>query len=226
MKSYFFTGTDTDVGKTVVTIGFARAFSNYGYDVGVMKPFAAGQKRNSKFQSEDVELLIKAARVSDPEELINPQFFPIPASPYTASLNLGMDVNLELIHDKFKELKKIHDCLLIEGMGGVMTPILKNYYVADLIRDFNLSTIIVIRNKIGTINHSIMTIQQCKIYGLDIKGIIINELDPDGYPYSELKRDLENLTDVSVLGMVPKFDSLEIESIAKFISDNFDLSEF
>ena len=226
MKSYFFTGTDTDVGKTVITAGFARAFSNFGLDIGVMKPFAAGKKHKSTFQSEDVEFLAKAARVNDPEELINPQFFPIPASPYTASLNLDMNVNLELIHSKFKELIKIHDYLLVEGMGGIMTPILKNYYVADLIRDFNLSTIIVSRTKIGTINHSIMTIQQCKNYGLDVKGIIINDFDHDGYPYSDLKRDLEGLTDVSVLGVIPKFNSLDIELISNYISDNFDLSEF
>ncbi|KAF6242752.1 dethiobiotin synthase [Nitrosopumilus sp. b1] len=226
MKSYFFTGTDTDVGKTVITAGFARAFSNCGFNIGVMKPFAAGKTHNSKFHSEDAELLAKAARVSDPEELINPQFFPIPASPYTASLNLDVNVKLELIHNKFKELMKIHDYLLVEGMGGIMTPILQNYYVADLIRDFNLSTIIVTRTKIGTINHSIMTIDQCKNYGLDIKGIIINNFDHDGYPTSELKRDLESLTDVSVLGIVPKFDTLEIESVSKYISDNFDLSKF
>ena len=226
MQSYFFTGTDTDVGKTVITSGFARAFSNLGFDIGVMKPFAAGKKHNSKFQSEDAELLAKAARVNDPEELINPQFFPIPASPYTASLNLGLSVNLELIHSKFNELMKIHDYLLIEGMGGIMAPILKNYYVADLIRDFKLSTIIVTRTKIGTINHAIMTIRQCKTYGLDIKGFIINDFDHDGYPNSELKRDLEDLTGVPVLGVVPKFDSLEIESISKYISDNFDLSKF
>ncbi|RDJ31051.1 MAG: dethiobiotin synthase [Crenarchaeota archaeon] len=226
MKSYFFTGTDTDVGKTVITAGFARAFSNRGFDIGVMKPFAAGKIHNSKFQSEDAELLAKAAKVRDPEELINPQFFPIPASPYTASLNLNVNVNLELIHSKFKELMKMHDYLLVEGMGGIMTPILQNYYVADLIRDFNLSTIIVTRTKIGTINHSIMTIDKCKNYGLDIKGIIINNFDYDGYPTSELKRDLESLTDVSVLGIIPKFDTLDIESVSKYVSDNFDLSKF
>lgn len=226
MKSYFFTGTDTDVGKTIITAGFARAFSNRGFDIGVMKPFAAGKKHNSKFQSEDAEILAKAARVNDPEELINPQFFPIPASPYTASLNLNLHVDLELVKNKFKELTKKHDYLLIEGIGGIMTPILKNYYVANLICDFNLNTIIVTRTKIGTINHSIMTIQQCKNYGINIKGIIINDFDPDGYPTSELKRDLEDLTGVSVLGVIPKFDSLEVESISKYISNNFDLFEF
>ena len=226
MKSYFFTGTDTDVGKTVIAAGFARAFSNRGFDIGVMKPFAAGKKHNSKFQSEDAEILAKAARVQDTEELINPQFFPIPASPYTASLNLNLDVDLELIHNKFKELATKHDYLLIEGMGGIMTPILKDYFVANLIRDFNLNTIIITRTKIGTINHTIMTIQQCKNYGINIKGIIINDFDPDGYPSSELKRDLEDLTGVPVLGIIPKFNSVDVESVSKYISNNFDLFTF
>ena len=68
-----------------------------------------------------------------------------------------MTVNIDLVLEKYEELKKSHDILLVEGMGGIMTPILEDYFVADLIRDMDLQTIIVIRSKIGTINHTMMT---------------------------------------------------------------------
>ncbi|MCH8972531.1 MAG: dethiobiotin synthase, partial [Thaumarchaeota archaeon] len=75
MKSYFITGTDTDVGKTWITAGLARALRNIGIDVGIMKPFATGKPQKIGFKSKDVEILLNAAKVNDPEHLVNPQFF-------------------------------------------------------------------------------------------------------------------------------------------------------
>ena len=77
LKSIFITGTDTDVGKTYITAGLAVSVRKMGIDVGVMKPFAAGIAQKKGFKSEDVEILSTAAQVNDPENLVNPQFFPI-----------------------------------------------------------------------------------------------------------------------------------------------------
>jgi dethiobiotin synthetase len=84
LKSLFITGTDTDVGKTYITSGLAITLRKMGIDIGVMKPFAAGIAQKKGYKSEDVEILCKSAQIHDPENLVNPQFFPIPASPYTA----------------------------------------------------------------------------------------------------------------------------------------------
>ena len=84
LNSLFITGTDTDVGKTYITAGLAITLRKMGIDVGIMKPFAAGVSQKKGFKSEDVEILSNAAQISDPESLVNPQFFPISASPYTA----------------------------------------------------------------------------------------------------------------------------------------------
>ena len=147
----------------------------------------------------------KAARVSDSEELLNPQFFPIPASPYTASQTLDMKVSVEIVLEKFEELKNSHDMMIVEGMGGIMTPILEDYFVADLIRDMKLETIIVIRSKIGTVNHTLITKKVCKDYKIPVKGIIINNFDAEGYPVQELKRDIEQLTGSEILGVIPNY---------------------
>ena len=226
MKSLFITGTDTDVGKTVISAGLSRAISDQGIDIGVMKPFAAAELQSSSdFQSEDTEILAKAARVSDSEDLLNPQFFPIPASPYTASKTLDMNVDVETVLEKFEELKKLHDMMLVEGMGGIMTPLLENYFVADLIRDMNLQTIIVIRSKIGTVNHTLLTSKICKDYNLPVKGIIINNFDSEGYPVQELKRDIEQLTKHKVLGVIPRLDSLDANDVSKTIAKEINLQE-
>ena len=222
MKSIFITGTDTDVGKTYITAGLAVTLRKMGIDIGVMKPFAAGIAQKNGFKSEDIEILLKAAQVNDPENLVNPQFFPIPASPYTAWKKLKIKPKIPTILKSFKKLSNLHEMLLIEGMGGVMTPILKDYYITNLIKEMKIPTIIVTRSKVGTVNHTIMTVKSCEKYKIPIKGIIINNFDK-GYPVKQLKNDLEILTGVKVLGSIPFLKNLSDASLHRIFKKNIDL---
>lgn len=223
MKSYFITGTDTDVGKTWITAGIASALKKMGIDIGIMKPFAAGTHQKVGFKSEDTEILAKAAQIDDSEQLINPQFFPIPASPYTASESLGVKVDVDLVLQNFKKLLKIHEMMLVEGMGGILTPILKDYFVTNLIKDMGLDVIVVTRSRIGTINHTLLTCKMCTIYGLRVHGIIINNFDVNGYSINELKRDLEKLTGIPVLGVMPNIKNFNLETLRDSIEKEIDL---
>ncbi len=162
MKSYFIAGTDTDVGKTYVTAGIARYCKLEGYDVGIMKPYAAGLHKNQPYKSKDVEILANAAKVSDSDELINPYFFTIPASPFTAAKQLQISIDNDLVLESFKKLSSLHEIMLVEGMGGILTPIFKNYFVTNLIHDLGLDTIIVTRTRIGTVNHTLLTCKICE----------------------------------------------------------------
>jgi dethiobiotin synthetase len=220
VKSLFITGTDTDVGKTYVTAGLAVTLRKMGIDVGVMKPFAAGNAQKKGFKSEDVEILSNAAQVTDPENLVNPQFFPIPASPYTAWKTLKTKPKISTILSSFKKLSKFHDTLLVEGMGGIMTPILKDYYITNLIKDMKIPTIIVTRTKVGTVNHTMMTVRMCEKYKIPIKGIIINDFDSDGYKIKELTRDLKNLLGIPILGSIPFIDDMSDSSLYKIFTKN------
>jgi len=222
LQSLFITGTDTDVGKTYITAGLAASFYEMGIDIGVMKPFAAGTAQKKGFKSEDVKILSDAAHVDDPENLINPQFFPIPASPYTAWKKLKTKPKISTILSSFKKLSKLHDTMLVEGMGGVMTPILKDYFITDLIKQMKIPTIIVTRTKVGTVNHTLMTVMMCKKYKIPIKGIIINNFD-DGYPVNQLTKDLENLTGVKVLGSIPFIKDMDNASLHKIFKKNINL---
>jgi len=222
LKSLFITGTDTDVGKTYITAGLAVAIRKMGIDVGVMKPFAAGAAQKKGYKSEDIIILSKAAQACDPESLVNPQFFPISASPYTAWKNLKIKPKISIILDSFKKLSKLHKMILVEGMGGIMTPILKDYYVTNLIKEMKIPAVIVTRSRIGTVNHTIMTVKMCEKYKIPIKGIIINNFD-DGYPVKELKRDLQNLTGIKVLGSIPFIKDMSIPSLYHIFKKNIDL---
>ena len=222
LKSFFVTGTDTDVGKTYITAGLAVTFRKMGLDVGVMKPFAAGTAQKKGFKSEDIKILSKSAQVNDPENLINPQFFKISASPYTAWKKLKIKPKVSTILSSFKKLSKLHETILVEGMGGVMTPILKDYYITNLIKEMNIPALIVTRSKIGTVNHTIMTVKMCEKYKIPVKGIIINNFDV-GYPIKQLTSDLQNLTGVKVLGSIPFLKDLNSVSLYRIFKKNIDL---
>ena len=222
MKSLFITGTDTDVGKTYITAGLAITLRKMSIDVGVMKPFAAGVAQKKGFKSEDVEILSNAAQINDSESLVNPQFFPISASPYTAWKKLKIKPKIPLILSSFKKLSKKHELMLVEGMGGTLTPILKNYYITNLIKDMKIPTVIVTRSKVGTVNHTLMTVMMCQKYKIPIKGIIINNFDK-GYPINQLKKDLESLTGIKVLGSIPFIKDMSDKSLYMIFKKYIDM---
>ena len=220
LKSLFITGTDTDVGKTYITAGLRKM----GIDVGVMKPFAAGTAQKKGYKSEDIEIISRAAMACDPENLVNPQFFKIAASPYTAWKKLKTKPKVPTILSSFKKLTKLHDMMLVEGMGGIMTPILKDYYITNLIKEMKIPTVIVTRSKVGTVNHTIMTVKMCQKYKIPIKGIIINDFDK-GYPLKDLIRDLQNLTGVPVLGSIPFIKDMSDASLNRIFKKNIDFKK-
>ena len=224
MKPLVVTATDTDVGKTYVCAGLAYALKKSGIDVGSMKPFACGVKHKIGFSSNDLTILTNAAMVDDAEDIINPFFFPISASPYTAAKNLGVKIDVEHVMECFRKLDKIHDIMLVEGIGGIMTPILKDYAIIDLIKDLKANIIIVTSSKIGTVNHTILTCNICKSMKLSVKGLIINNFDSTGYPISELERDLSALTSLPVLCSLPHFKKFDLNHFSEIIASQMDLS--
>ena len=224
MKPLFITATDTDIGKTYVCAGLAHSLKKLDIDVGIMKPFACGIKQKTGFSSNDLTILANAAMVDDDETIINPFFFPVPASPYTAAKNLGVKIDITHVMECFRKLDKIHDIILVEGIGGIMTPILKDYAIIDLIKDLDANTIIVTSSKIGTVNHTVLTSNICKNMNIPIKGLIINNFDSTGYPIPELERDLSALTDLPVLCSLPHMKKFDLSKYSDLIQEKVDIS--
>jgi dethiobiotin synthetase len=204
VKSYFITGTDTGVGKTVITASIAACLKKRGIDVGVMKPIATGTPQKAGLRSLDVSLLREASGVKDSEEMINPVFLPLPISPYDATKILGLPVDMPIVFEKFQALMKAHQILLIEGIGGIMTPITRNFFVADMIKTMGLETIIVTRSTLGTLNQTVMTFKMCKEYQIPVKGFIVNYFDEKGTPAERnAPTTLHELTGLPLLGIIP-----------------------
>jgi len=225
MKSYFITATDTGVGKTTVTAALAASIKKSGIDVGIMKPVATGVMQKTGFKSSDVSILYHATKVTDPENEINPIFMPLPVSPYDASKMLDVTFDKKIIFEQFTKLKNKHEMMLVEGIGGIMTPLTRNYFVADLIKDLGLETIVVTRSTLGTLNHTMMTIKTCNDYKIPIKGIIVNNYDEDGGPAERnAPTTIHEITGVPILGVLPYVRDYEnLESMISCIEKNVNL---
>ena len=175
IRSIFVTGTDTGVGKTVVAAGIAAALARRGIDVGVMKPVATGgRRRGRRLTSADAELLRKAAGVRDPLERVNPVCLEPPLAPSVASRLSRRPVDLGLVRKAFATLASTHDCLVVEGIGGLMTPLRERTPVAVLARRLGLPVLIVTRPTLGTINHTVLTARAARSCGLAVLGLVVN----------------------------------------------------
>ena len=139
-KGIFVTGTDTEIGKTIISGGLAAALKASGVDVGVMKPIATGgqlsgpchREGRAKVISEDAIFLKHAAQVDDALELINPICLHHPLAPSVASKMEGVPIDLPKIEAAFDSLCKAHEFVIVEGVGGLAVPIQGNMLVADL----------------------------------------------------------------------------------------------
>ena len=225
MNSFFVTGTDTDVGKTCVSAAIAKHLRDNDVDVGVMKPFASGYKATSDSISEDVEILMKYSGANDPIHLVNPYYFEIPTSPYDASKQLNLEIDISKVIDSYKQLASIHDIVIVEGIGGIMTPISKNYFVSDLISDLNLESIIVTGTKVGSVNHLMLTYDHACQKNLKFKGFIINQNVTDGYDLSNMKHQIFGLTGHKVFGAIPYVEPFGIEPYIATFPNFVDVSK-
>ena len=224
MNSFFITGTDTDVGKTCVSAAIAKYLFDKGVNVGVMKPFASGYKESADSISEDVEILLKYSGSNDPIELVNPYYFEIPTSPYDACKQLNLEIDMSKVVDAYKQLTAIHDVVIVEGIGGIMTPISRNYFVSDLISELNLDSFIVTGSKIGTVNHLMLTYEHAQKKNLNTLGILVNQNVSDGYELSNLKQQIFGLTGKKVSGAIPYSSSFDIHSYVKTFPNFVDIS--
>ena len=184
MHSFFITGTDTGVGKTYITAQLCRMFRQAGLDVGVMKPVSSGGRQDARY-------LLKQTGLKDPLDLVNPIHFKTPVAPTLAAKLADKRINIRRIFFAYKKLKALHkDGILIEGVGGVLVPLNKGYLVADLIKEFRIPVIIITRSSLGTVNHTLLTIESLKSRKIPISGFIVNY----GLPGNEPKTRLEKLT--------------------------------
>jgi dethiobiotin synthetase len=179
VKSFFVTGTDTGIGKTVISTGLSSFFSiRKKIMVGVMKPFETGYKRLKKgIYLQDSFSLKKASGSMDSLEKICPYAFKEPLAPEPASKFDRVTIKLAMLDKIYKEMLTRHDIVIVEGAGGILVPIKKGFFFADLIKRWDIPVLIVARLGLGTINHTLLTAQYLQSKGIKIIGVILNDID-------------------------------------------------
>jgi dethiobiotin synthetase len=181
------TATDTEVGKTAVAASLAAVLRRRGRNVGVMKPVASGCEKVDDvvcgqdartaaphFVSADGACLAQASGCGDPHELVCPVRFRHPLSPNVAAELEGGRVDLDAVRGAFAELQRRHDCLIVEGIGGIMVPLTGSFLVADLAAELGAPLLIVARTGLGTINHTLLTLHLARSRGLDVRAVLLN----------------------------------------------------
>ncbi len=194
-KAYFITGTDTGVGKTFIMAGIAKAAIDMGLSVGVMKPISSGG-------AEDALFFKKSLKLSDSLDDISPVRFEQPLSPYAAGKTENVRIDLARIREMLDGMTLGRDLLLVEGLGGVLAPIRKDLFVADMIYELKMPCLIVARAGLGTINHTLMTVEILRKRRINIAGIIMNGYS--GKELSEKTNDkvIEELSGEKVIGRI------------------------
>lgn len=154
-KIIFITGTDTGAGKTLLTASFLHHLREGGVHALAMKPFCSGSRA-------DVRLLQSLQPGELPDAEMNPFYFKEPVAPLVAMKKGSRATSLNEVVDRIKCVEKKCDCLLVEGSGGLLVPLGKHYTVADLIAELPCRVVIAARNRLGTINHTLLTIHCLK----------------------------------------------------------------
>ncbi len=187
------TATDTEVGKTAVAAGLAALLRARGRNVGVMKPIASGCREvNGELVSTDGLCLARAAGTEDPHALVCPVRLRYPVSPNVAAIVENRPIDLALVREAARELASRHDCLIIEGIGGLLVPLVPGFLVADLAAGLGAPLLVVARSRLGTINHSLLTIEAARSRGLDVAAVLLNSA-------SDAPRGLAEETNASVI---------------------------
>jgi dethiobiotin synthetase len=179
--SYFITGTDTEVGKTFFTALLVRALRRAGIDAVAFKPVACGGWH-------DVDELAAAADGTEPREAICPYHFEMPASPLTAAWAEQKTIEPARILDAYEGLRDRHPLVVVEGVGGWRVPISAEWSVADLAVQLALPVVVVVRNRLGAINHTLLTVESIEARGLTCAGLVLNHADMSPDPAARSNR--------------------------------------
>jgi dethiobiotin synthetase len=204
----FITGTDTGVGKTAVAAGIAASLVRRRFRVAVCKPVATGcVRRREGLVSEDAEFLAHHADARFPLDVICPQRFEEPLAPAVAAERAGTPVDWAAIDRAVKTMSRESDFLIVEGVGGVLVPMDSSYSVLDMIGWLGLPAVIVARAGLGTINHTLLTIEALRRASAPIAGVVINQYPAETPPIAEETnpRVIEKWGKVPILCVAPKF---------------------
>jgi len=219
-KTLLIAGTDTNVGKTVLTTALISYWQTYysSRSLGVFKPIQTGIG--------DRELYTQLFALNQSIEEINPLHFAAPLAPPIAAELEGKIVDLKLVWSQLCQLEQSRDFVLIEGLGGLGSPVTHELIVADLARDWHLPTILVVPVRLGAIAQAVANVALARQTGVFLKGLVLNCVEPcseqdiENWTPTHL---IESLTQIPVLGILPYIDTPRDRKKLTQIASDLDL---
>ena len=210
--NYFVTGTDTGVGKTLISCALLHGFAAQGKRVTGMKPVAAGC--NADGLNEDALQLLAAGNVAVSYGLVNPYCFLPAIAPHIASQQAGIDIKFSRVTDSYQKLAALADVVIVEGAGGLLVPLNEQQDGADLAVELVLPVILVVGMRVGCLNHALLTVEAITARGLTLAGWVANVIDADMLWAGENVAALQQRIAAPLLGVVPYLPQADIRSAA------------
>ena len=208
LKNVFITGTDTGVGKSIFSSLLALYYLNQGKKVAISKPIQTGHPKDTDFLRN---------LTADKIVISNTYSFSLPAAPSVAAKHENKKIDLKKIINDIKELENKFDHVIVEGIGGIAVPITDNdtYLMSDLIKDLNYPVVIVVRPSLGTINHTVLTVEFAKQKGLNILGFVISGYDEkiSDEVIKTTPKEITRITGINCLLKIPYLKKLNYDSL-------------
>jgi len=216
---YFITGTDTGVGKTVITLGLMQWLQDRGHRVAGMKPVASGCERGEHgLRNADALLLQQQATVMLPYEQVNPYAFEPAIAPHLAAAGAGIGIEADTIVAGCRALQGAADRVCVEGVGGWLVPLNERETVADLAVRLGLEVVLVVGIRLGCLNHALLTARAIESTGLTLAGWVANRLPPPADFAQENIAALEARLTAPLLGIVPPLAEIDAHRVAACIA--------
>ncbi|MES9844833.1 MAG: dethiobiotin synthase [Candidatus Sedimenticola sp. PURPLELP] len=217
-KGYFITGTDTECGKTEITLGLMQLLQSKEQRVLGMKPVASGaEQAPAGLRNEDAVRIRRQASLSVSYDLVNPYAFEPPIAPHLAAEQAGVEIDFEKIGLYYRKLSNQADRVIVEGVGGWRVPLNSVQTVTDLAVDLGLPVILVVGLKLGCINHALLTVESIRASGVTLAGWVANVADPLMLEPEGNLDSLKARIDAPLLGFVPRMEQPDAAAIASLL---------
>ncbi|MBN4078686.1 dethiobiotin synthase [Gammaproteobacteria bacterium AH-315-C21] len=209
-KGFFITGTDTEIGKTTISLGLIAALQNANHTVSTMKPIASGcEMINGELRNDDALKLIKACHQNLHYKDVNPYAFEPPIAPHIAAEQAGININIPTICKLADTHKANSDYCIIEGVGGWQVPLNETETVEDLALALNLPVILVVGLRLGCINHALLTTKAIQDSGLILAGWVANHCHMNSENADEMIETLKQRINTPCLATVNYMEQIE-----------------
>jgi dethiobiotin synthetase len=219
--SCFVTGTDTEIGKTLVSSALLHALAKRGLRSAGMKPVAAGASlQDGEWHNEDVDMLAAASSLKLPSSLTAPYLMHTPAAPHIVAQRENVSISAAHILDCYGQLAQQADAVVVEGVGGFCVPLNDELDTADLAQQLALPVILVVGMRLGCLNHALLTVEAIAARGLKLAGWVANTVDPDMRYVEENLQALSRRIAAPLLGHIPRLSEPTFAAAASYLNLN------